>query len=404
VKPARRHVCMISHSAYEADYRVMRYAEALAARGDAVDVFAVRRNPVLPSEDVIRGVQVFRIQDRLEKSSRSKLGLLWPLLRFLFKATRKVAGRHMQRRYDIIHVHNIPDFLVLATLYPRLTGAKVILDIHDLVPELFANNFRVSPKSVWVRALKLMERLSARCADHIIIANHLWFERYVSRSAYEEKCSVLINYVDNSVFQPKPRMRNDRPLIIFPGGLQWHQGLDIGIRALAKLRARIPDAEFHIYGDGPMKESLIALTGELGLRDNVRFFDPLPLDAIAGVMAHADLGIVPKRADSFGNEAYSTKIMEFMSVGVPVIVSETAIDRHYFDDSAVRFFPSGDSDALADAMYDVLSNEQLQSEMVLRGFEYAARNRWSDRKSAYEELINSLHGQTAGETALAPPA
>jgi len=66
-----------------------------------------------------------------------------------------------------------------------------------------------------------------------------------------------------------------------------------------------------------MKPSLIALAEELGLNGSVRFFNPLRHPANRDVMAEADLGVVPKRADSFGNEAYSTKIMEFMSLGVP---------------------------------------------------------------------------------------
>ena len=86
-----------------------------------------------------------------------------------------------------------------------------------------------------------------------------------------------------------------------------------------------------------MKPALINLASELGLNGNVRFFPPVRVTEIAKIMANADLGVVPKRADSFGNEAYSTKIMEFMAVGVPVVVSSTKIDRYYFDDSMVRF-------------------------------------------------------------------
>src|SRR5262249_55376947 len=146
------------------------------------------------------------------------------------------------------------------------------------------------------------------------------------------------------------------PLIVFPGGLQWHQGLDIAIRAFAILRQRLPDAGFDIYGEGNMKPQLVALASELGLQDAVRFHEPRKLHDIAQIIADADLGVVPKRADSFGDEAYSTKIMEFMAVGVPVVVSSTRIDRHYFDDGVVRFFPSGDHEALAVAMYETLSD------------------------------------------------
>ena len=72
--------------------------------------------------------------------------------------------------------------------------------------------------------------------------------------------------------------------MIFPGGLQWHQGLDIAIRAFDKLRRRLPQAEFHIYGDGNMKPDLMNLAEELGLQGRVRFFDPLRIHEIASVM------------------------------------------------------------------------------------------------------------------------
>jgi len=136
----------------------------------------------------------------------------------------------------------------------------------------------------------------------------------------QDKCSVYLNHVDARIFQPQSRPKtNGKCVVLFPGGLQWHQGLDIALRAFDKLRRRLPQAEFHIYGDGNMKPNLVGLAQELGLNGSVRFFEPLRIHEIATVMANADLGVVPKRADSFGNEAYSTKIMEFMSLGVPVV-------------------------------------------------------------------------------------
>ena len=64
----------------------------------------------------------------------------------------------------------------------------------------------------------------------------------------------------------------------------------------------------------------------------------IPLERVAETMATVDLGVVPKRNDSFGNEAFSTKIMEFMAMGVPVLVSNTRIDQHYFNERLVHFF------------------------------------------------------------------
>ena len=85
----------------------------------------------------------------------------------------------------------------------------------------------------------------------------------------------------------------------------------------------MPNAEFHLYGGagGDLEIDLRRLVRQLDLDGSVMFYGGISLDQMAQVIANADLGIVPKRADSFGNEAYSTKIMEFMSQGVPVVVS-----------------------------------------------------------------------------------
>jgi glycosyltransferase involved in cell wall biosynthesis len=386
-----KRICMVTHSVYESDNRVTRYAEALASRGDSVDVFALRRAPEIPMEETIQGVNVFRVQDRFSKAERSRLGYLWPLLRFLKVAARCVTKRHSQQPYDLCHIHNVPDFMVFSAWYPKLSKVSVILDIHDIVPEFSASKFGIEPEGFTFTALRWMERLSAAFADHVIIANDLWLDKYAARTKTKGRCTSFINNVDSTLFAPQPRKRQDGKLIVlFPGGLQWHQGVDIAIRAFQKVAVELPNAEFHIYGDGSAKESLIALAAELHLNGQLRFFDTLRLRDIAGVMANADLGVVPKRADSFGNEAYSTKIMEFMSVGVPVVISNTKVDRHYFDDSVVRFFESGNVDALAEAMLDLLKQPNLRQQMAARASQYAERNCWNVRRGDYLSLVDGL--------------
>ena len=313
-----------------------------------------------------------------------------------------VTRLHARKRYDVIHIHNIPDFLVFAAWYPKLTGAKLILDIHDIVPELFANKFSSRFKWLYVAALRVIERLSVRFADHVIISNHLWRETLIARSADEDRCIVLVNHVDSNVFTRRPRTRNDgKYIVLFPGSFQRHQGLDIRIRAFSQFRKTVPNAEFHLYGTGneTLEAELRTLVRELGLEESVKFFKIVSLDKIVDVIANADLGVVPKRADSFGNEAYSTKIMEFMSLGVPVVVSRTKIDSYYFKDEEVRFFPSGDSDAMAKAMIDVAQDRSLRESLIAHGLAYVEQHSWAQKEKEYLDLIDDLatehfhHGQ-----------
>jgi glycosyltransferase involved in cell wall biosynthesis len=386
----RKKVCMLVYSHYETDSRVRRYAEALARRGDRVEVIALAGGHNSLGRTTLNGVDVYRIQRR-EADERSKWTYALRQARFFFASSVILTRRQREVRYDLVHVHNIPDFLVFAACDAKWDGAKLILDIHDIVPELFEDKFGAGSHRLYIKLLKLIEKASAAFADHVIVANHLWTERLIARSVPKDKCSVSLNYVDKAIFSAHSRTRGDEKFVmVFPGSFQWHQGLDIAIEALAVVRKRVPNVELQLYGGGRMEPELRGLADRLGLNGSVRFFDSVPLDRMPEVMANADVGVVPKRADGFGNEAYSTKIMEFMSQGVPVIASRTKIDTYYFDDSAVRFFPSGDVQGLADAMMELIQRKDLRDSLAAAGKEYVARNSWDVRKQDYFDLVDSL--------------
>jgi len=390
-------VAMVTHSVYRRDNRIIRYAEALTEAGHEVEVLGLRSDPGLPRSDTFNGVRLHRLHDRFSKREKGPWPILKSTLAFFCKAAVHLTREHRRRPYDLIHVHNVPDSLVWAALYPRLRGARVILDIHDILPEFFCGRFGYSDRSLLFRFLCWIERLSAACADHIIVSNHLWHATYVARTGTADRSSVFVNHVNLNVFRPElraARQPGDAPVLIFPGGLQEHQGLDIAIRALPEIRRRFPGAELHIYGDGPMRETWEALARSLGLDGAVRFHPPVPVHEIARIMAEADVGVVPKRADSFGNEAYSTKIMEFMALGVPVVASETRIDRYYFGDDLVRFFPSGDPRALAAAVVEVLEDVEGTRRRVERALAYARAESWEVKKHDYLALVNRLCGRS----------
>jgi glycosyltransferase involved in cell wall biosynthesis len=389
----KKKICMLAYSPYEADNRVRRYAETLVKRGDKVDVVAISSSHLDRQREVeINGVTVYRVQGR-EHNERSKWTYAWRLLRFLVSSSRALTRLHKKNRYDVVHIHNMPDFLVFAAWYPKLTGAALILDIHDVVPELFANKFRSMLTPTYVSLLKRIEKLSARFVDHVIISNHLWYESVTERSIPKERCSVIVNHVDPELFSRRPKTRtDDKFIILFPGSLQWHQGLDIAITGFAEIKREVTNAEFHIYAGsgGDQTAALRLLVQSLHLEESVKFFEGVPLDEVVQVIANANLGVVPKRADSFGNEAYSTKIMEFMSQGIPVVVSRTKIDSFYFEEGVVHFFPSGDSRALAKAVLEVINDDDLREALITRGYEYCERNGWAMNKQRYLDLVDSL--------------
>ena len=178
--------------------------------------------------------------------------------------------------------------------------------------------------------------------------------------------------------------------MLYHGGLQRHQGLDLAIGAFALIHQQAPRAQFHIYGGGNVKPDLEALVSKLGLAGKVLFFDAMPMRRIAEVVANADLGVVPKRADSFGNEAFSTKIMEYMAEGVPAIVSKTKVDQYYFNDSIVRFFESGNEGDLATAMLTLINRPDMRLRLATNAREFVAKNSWDVKKHEYLHLVDSL--------------
>jgi glycosyltransferase involved in cell wall biosynthesis/peptidoglycan/xylan/chitin deacetylase (PgdA/CDA1 family) len=387
---SRKKICMLVHNTYETDNRVRRYAEALAKRGDQVDVIALTGGNAPLANEVLNGVTVIRVQNRV-RNEQGKWTYAWRLLRFLLVSSMVLTKRHHCTRYDVIHVHNLPDFLVFAAWYPKATGARIILDIHDIVPELFASKFNVKSGNSYIAFLKFVEKAAAAFADYVIVSNHLWYEKLIARSVPRDKCSVFLNHVDFGLFYRRKRTRSDDKIIfIFPGSFQWHQGLDLAIEAFAVVQKRVSNSEFHIYGGGGEKSELIALTERLGLSEKVKFFGSSSLETIANVISNADVGVVPKRADSFGNEAYSTKIMEFMSQGVPVVLSRTKIDNFYFNDSVVRFFESGDIAGLAEGMCEVVEKQELRAKLIEGGYKYVDLHSWDRRKDDYLNLVDTL--------------
>jgi glycosyltransferase involved in cell wall biosynthesis len=388
---------MVAYTHYERDGRVRRYAETLVKRGDSVDLIALR-GPGREHVENIGGVRVFGIQTR-PLNERNRVTYLLRHLLFFLRSMMFLMKRELKQHYHLIHVHSPPDFQVFVAWLAKLRGSKIILDLHDLVPEFYASKFHATRRTAIWRMLVWIEKLSAAFADHVIVANDIWHDRVVRRSADPSKCTAIINYPDLAIFCRHGRERTDSDFVVlYPGTFNYHQGVDIAIRSLARIKDRAPDVFLRVVGGGEQKDNLLRLKAELNLDGRVSIESPVSLPEAARIMENADLGVVPKRADGFGNEAFSTKILEFMCQDVPVVVSDTRIDRHYFDDSMVRFFPSGDEEGLAEAILELRNNGRLRSRLIAKGREHVKNNNWSVKKMEYLLIVDRLTGRLDGGT------
>src|SRR5436305_14528029 len=123
-----------------------------------MDIICLRQ-PQEKSYEVDNGVRIYRMpMSRSIGNSLPMKVLSWCW--FLLLAAVTVSWLHLRRPYDIVHVHNMPDFLVLAALVPRLLGAKIILDVQDVTPELMGAKSKGPIRGIVVRLATWQERIS----------------------------------------------------------------------------------------------------------------------------------------------------------------------------------------------------------------------------------------------------
>src|SRR2546426_3181292 len=128
----RPRVAMVVFSYYPMDPRPRRFAEAFAKEGMKVDVICLREAGTDPKRETLNGVHILRVP--LKRRRGGIFRYVFQYAGFLLISMTVLGVRTLTRRYDLVHVHNMPDFLVLSALVPKALGAKVILDLHDPMP------------------------------------------------------------------------------------------------------------------------------------------------------------------------------------------------------------------------------------------------------------------------------
>ena len=382
-------IAMIAYTLYAYDARVKRAAEALAERGHQVDVFSVSHDGTRASRDG------GRLRIRLMRMQKKQTGLA----RYAFEygaffswAFVLVSLLHARRRYNLVYVHNMPNFLVFAGLLPKISGAKIVLDVHDPAAELLADirGGGVPPRVQ--RLLNAEELISMSFSDTLITVNESMRRRLAAISP--RPVSVVMNLPDPARFVPVEASCDSGSLdwIVYSGSVAHRNGVDLVVRAVSLLADGFPSLRFRVIGEGPAVESVVRLAEDLGVADRVEFRSFVPNGQIPALLSGSAAGISPQRGGVFGSLVFSMKVAEYVALGLPVICSEIATMRHYFSDDELLFFEPESAVDLARAIRALLTDRAAAGERAARSRKKLDELDWPAQKQTLVETVEALAG------------
>ena len=386
-------VLMAAYTNYRRDPRVKREAEAIVEAGHEV-VFIARRQPGELREETIAGVRVVKATGVTNNRTSIAMYMIDYAV-FFFAIIAHLLWR--PRWYHLIHINNMPDFLVFATWPARIFGTPVIHDVHDLMPELYLEKFASDERHWIIRVLKAQERWAGRFASAVLTVEERLKDILSARGIERQKIHVLMNLPDDRIFvrrtEPSAEPQHERPFVmVYHGTLANRLGLDIAIRAVAKARVDVPRMELRIIGAGEERERLIALRDSLGLREQVTFSEGfVPVERIPALICDADVGLVPLRVSGGTDIMLPTKLLEYVAIGIPCIVPRTGTIGRYFDDTMVKYFDAEDVESLARAMVELDRQPALRRSLAHEASRrFGNAYRWSQHKKVYVALVAQL--------------
>ena len=385
-------ICMVVHSHYPADPRVRRETEALVDAGWEVDIVCVPDGDE-PRHELLSGVRIWRMPVQRNRFG-SQMSYLAEYGRFFITAALHVTREHLRRPFQVVQIHNMPDFLVFTALVPKLLGARVVLDVHDLVPEFYALRFGLPLDHRLVRVTRWVQRLSAGFANHVLTAGEPFRRELGGNGVNLNKVTSIMNSPDPGLFSAKGdrpvTSAGERMVLSYHGTLTESNDLTVVLRAMALLRDDLPGLEFNIFGRGRAVPTLQALSRELGLEDRVRFHGYKPLDEIPALIAQADLGLVPQRRSDFTSLNYPTKAFEYIALGVPVLMTWTPALQELFGHLDGVFFECDQPERLAALIRTLYWDRARGRELAQQEQAVCARFAWPVESQRYVAVMAGL--------------
>ncbi len=392
-------VLIIAYTTFVHDGRVKRHAEALAARGDSVDVITLRSG----HEGLQNGVNVIGVPiERYRGDSRARYVASY--LRFFSRAARLAYKLGRGNPYDVVITCTLPDTAVLSALPSRLNGSRVILDVHDTMPELYQDKFGGRRGAAGAKLLMWVERICAGFADRVLAVHQPHRLRLRESGIPDRKITVVMNSPQPGIFKDgNSKADGQRCVLVYHGTITRRLGIDCAIKAVSLLAGRIPGVLLRVIGGGDYMHEARMLAARLNVSDQVRFEGAAPIEQIPRLLQDASVGLVPNHASSANHLMLPVKLLEYAALGIPVVASRLRTVEHYFPDTAVRLVTPGDAKAMANAVEELCRDGELRAQLVRNAHRIASDLSWAHQEqnffAAIDELANRRRDPSGHPTA-----
>ena len=352
------------------DRRVWQQSCALRDAGYEVVVICPQMRGFNESEEVIDDIQVYRHWISEEAGEvggflREYSSALWGEFKLLWKAWR----RH---RFDIVHLCNPPDLLFLVAAPYKLTGTRIIYDVHDICPEMFEAKFGKRGLLYW--AVRAAEWATHFFADVVIATNESVRNIALSRGGQVPDNVFVVRTapkITDTRAEPEPALKKTRKhLVSYVGVMGNADGVRYIIEAahhLVNISGR-DDIQFLLMGSGPEYDKLVALRNELGLIDFIDLPGRVSNEFLFTALQTMDLGVSSDPINPYNDHCTMNKVLEYMTFAKPQVMFDLKEGRFSAGDAA-RYVPENSAQALGQAIADLLDDPEERERMGRLGHE-----------------------------------
>jgi len=304
------------------DVRVLQEAKALVEAGYAVTVCAPRGEAFGTVDKEVDGVRTVRYAT--PPQGKSVLGYIREYLLAVGRMRAAITRVHRVQPADAVVVITPPELLVVSALALKRAGAALIIDHHDLSPELLEAKF--GPRPVLYAAVASVERLALSQADVVITTNARYAEVITQRGgAACQRLYIVRNGADRERIypvQPNLELKRGRPwLVCWVGAMSAQKGLPLLVEAAAELikaRGRT-DVTIAVIGDGEVRNDIIAAADERGLAPWMDFPGRADDELIRQYMSTADVCVRVDPGNPKNNTSTITTVVEYMLMGRAIV-------------------------------------------------------------------------------------